>query len=173
MSNARLRFSVNFSAKRTPSVREPFWLVQPPPKSCPRLRGKWTRANASGRKGCGSEVVCAFCCSPSDNPPNGILPAPPHAVEPFWLVQPPPKSCPRVRGKWTRANASGRKGCGSEVVCAFCCSPSDNPPNGVLPAPPQAVEPIGLPQSNLRFASPPCYAGPLWLEQGRLTHCRS
>ena len=32
-------------------------------------------------------------------------------------------------------------------------SPSANPPCGVLPAPPQAVEPFGLPQSNLRFAT--------------------
>ena len=82
----------------------------------------------------------------------------------FWCVQPPPKSCPRLREKWTRTYVSGRKG-------------SDSKMPSCLTVPPQL---------RLRSAAPPFHGGAfwgtlcakiyeltLWLEQGRLTHCRS
>ena len=51
--------------RSTPNLKEgAFWIVQPPPKSCPRLRGKWTRTNVSGRKGCGLEVAYGFLLFP-------------------------------------------------------------------------------------------------------------
>ena len=41
-----------------------FWCVQPPPESCPRLRGKWTRTYVSGRKGNGSKMPSCLTVPP-------------------------------------------------------------------------------------------------------------
>ncbi len=38
--------------------------MQPPPKSCPRLRGKWTRTNVSGRKGSDSKMPSCLTVPP-------------------------------------------------------------------------------------------------------------
>ena len=64
-------------------------------KSCPRLRGKWTR---SGRKGKGSEQPSYFIIPPQSATPT----APPQAVAPFGTVRrvyTAPKSLP-FTGSW-------------------------------------------------------------------------
>ena len=73
-------------------------------KSCPRLRGKWHgEAMTKGERLKGTKSFELF-------PLSRLTPtAPPQAVEPFGVVQAQTKSCPRLRGKWTR---SGRKGNG-------------------------------------------------------------
>ena len=45
--------------------RGAFWCVQPPPESCPRLRGKWTRTYVSGRKGSDSKMPSCLTVPPS------------------------------------------------------------------------------------------------------------
>ena len=82
----------------------------------PALKGEVAASATSRRRGCiGSALVCV---NPSANPPCGVLPAP-RKGEPFGA--PLAKSCPRLRGKWTR---SGRKGKRLNQPKSPSCSPS-------------------------------------------------
>ena len=114
-------------------------------------------------------------------------------------MQPPPESCLRVRGKWTRKNVSGRKGSDSKMPSCLTVPPQLRLrsaerwleygrlaalPLAILPIPPDsplAASPTGRarlksPAGGGAFLGTLCakiYELTLWLEQGRLTHCRS
>ena len=69
----------------------------------------------------------------------------------FWCVQPPPESCPRLRGKWTRTYVSGRKGNGSKMPSCLTVPP----------------------QLRLRSAAPPASGGAFWVQYKHGVQCRT
>ena len=69
----------------------------------------------------------------------------------FWCVQPPPESCPRLRGKWTRTYVSGRKGSDSKMSSCLTVPPQLRLRSA---APPQAVAPFGCSTSTACSAVP-------------------
>ena len=106
--------------------------------------------------GTGAAALLRFLCI--STPQSNLWFASSPAGEPFGIVQAPPKSCPRLRGKCRGASRDERGMARSRSVMRYSPSVSLR-----STAPPRAVAPFGCIVPNSRFTFPhrfdiiPCY----------------